>query len=240
MISAKYKVVLLDIEGTTSAIDFVHTTMFDYARKNLEDFLVSSFETKETIEALEVFAQDEKQPSLAAFLVGASSKAEKIDRIVNLASQRMKEDSKATGLKALQGMVWRKGFNNGELKGHIYNDVPDAFNRWKKSGITIAIYSSGSILAQKIYFANTIFGNLGTLISNHFDTTSGPKRISSSYENITNILNAKAGDILFLSDVTEELDAAKAAGMATGLLIRPGNKPAGNNDHIAYHDFNTL
>ena len=240
MISAKYKVVLLDIEGTTSAIDFVHTTMFDYARNNLEDFLVSSFETKETIEALEVFAQDEKQPSLAAFLVGASSKAEKIDRIVNLASQRMKEDSKATGLKALQGMVWRKGFNNGELKGHIYNDVPDAFNRWKKSGITIAIYSSGSILAQKIYFANTIFGNLGTLISNHFDTTSGPKRISSSYENITNILNAKAGDILFLSDVTEELDAAKAAGMATGLLIRPGNKPAGNNDHIAYHDFNTL
>ena len=240
MISAKYKVVLLDIEGTTSAIDFVHTTMFDYARNNLEDFLVSSFETKETIEILEVFAQDEKQPSLAAFLVGASSKAEKIDRIVNLASQRMKEDSKATGLKALQGMVWRKGFNNGELKGHIYNDVPDAFNRWKKSGITIAIYSSGSILAQKIYFANTIFGNLGTLISNHFDTTSGPKRISSSYENITNILNAKAGDILFLSDVTEELDAAKAAGMATGLLIRPGNKPAGNNDHPAYDDFNTL
>lgn len=240
MISAKYKVVLLDIEGTTSAIDFVHTTMFDYARNNLEDFLVSSFETKETIETLEVFAQDEKQPSLAAFLVGTSSKAEKIDRIVNLASQRMKEDSKATGLKALQGMVWRKGFNNGELKGHIYNDVPDAFNRWKKSGNTIAIYSSGSILAQKIYFANTIFGNLGTLISNHFDTTSGPKRISSSYENITNILNAKAGDILFLSDVTEELDAAKAAGMATGLLIRPGNKPAGNNDHIAYHDFNTL
>jgi len=240
MISAKYKVVLLDIEGTTSAIDFVHTTMFDYARNNLEDFLVSSFETKETIETLEVFAQDEKQPSLAAFLVGTSSKAEKIDRIVNLASQRMKEDSKATGLKALQGMVWRKGFNNGELKGHIYNDVPDAFNRWKKSGNTIAIYSSGSILAQKIYFANTIFGNLGTLISNHFDTTSGPKRISSSYENITNILNAKAGDILFLSDVTEELDAAKTAGMGTGLLIRPGNKPAGNNEHIAYHDFNTL
>ena len=240
MISAKYKVVLLDIEGTTSAIDFVHTTMFDYARNNLEDFLVSSFETKETIEALEVFAQDEKQPSLTAFLIGTSSKAEKIDRIVNLASKRMKEDSKATGLKALQGLVWRKGFNNGELKGHIYNDVPDAFNRWKISGITIAIYSSGSILAQKIYFANTIFGNLGTLISNHFDTTSGPKRISSSYENITNILNAKAGDILFLSDVTEELDAAKAAGMATGLLIRPGNKPAGNNDHIAYNDFNTL
>lgn len=240
MISAKYKVVLLDIEGTTSAIDFVHTTMFDYARNNLEGFLVSSFETKETIEALEVFAQDEKQPSLAAFLEGTSSKSEKIARIVNLASQRMKEDSKATGLKALQGMVWRTGFNNGELKGHIYNDVPDAFNRWKKSGITIAIYSSGSILAQKIYFANTTFGNLGTLISNHFDTTSGPKRISSSYKNITNILNAKAGDILFLSDVTEELDAAKAAGMATGLLIRPGNKPAGNNDHPAYDDFNTL
>lgn len=240
MISAKYKVVLLDIEGTTSAIDFVHTTMFDYARNNLEDFLVSSFETKETIEALEVFAQDEKKPSLAAFLEGTSSKAKNISRIVNLASQRMKEDSKATGLKALQGMVWRKGFNNGELKGHIYNDVPDAFNRWKISGITIAIYSSGSILAQKIYFANTIFGNLGTLISNHFDTTSGPKRISSSYKNITKKLNAKAGDILFLSDVTEELDAAKAAGMATGLLIRPGNKPAGNNDHPAYNDFNTL
>lgn len=240
MTNAKYKVVLLDIEGTTSAIDFVHTTMFDYARNNLEGFLLSSFETKETTEALVVFAQNENHPSLAAFFEGASSKTEKITRIVNLATQRMKEDSKATGLKALQGLVWRKGFNNGELKGHIYNDVPDAFSRWKKSGITIAIYSSGSILAQKIYFANTTFGNLGTLISHHFDTTSGPKRISSSYENITNIINVKADDILFLSDVTEELDAAKAAGMATGLLIRPGNKPAGNKDHIAYDDFNTL
>jgi enolase-phosphatase E1 len=115
MISAKYKVVLLDIEGTTSAIDFVHTTMFDYARNNLEDFLVSSFETKETIDALEVFAQNENCPTLAVFLEGTSSKAKNISRIVNLASQRMKEDSKATGLKALQGMVWRKGFNNGEL-----------------------------------------------------------------------------------------------------------------------------
>jgi enolase-phosphatase E1 len=240
MISGKYKVVLLDIEGTTSAIDFVHTIMFDYARNNLEDFLDSNFETQETIDALEVFAQDEKQPSLAAFLVGTSSKAEKIDRIVNLASQRMKEDSKATGLKALQGMVWRKGFNNGELKGHIYNDVPTAFHRWKNANLTIAIYSSGSILAQKIYFANTTAGNLGTLITHHFDTTSGPKRTASSYKIIANNLCADASEILFLSDVTEELDAAKNAGMGTGLLIRPGNKPAGNNDHIAYDDFNTL
>ncbi len=240
MISAKYKVVLLDIEGTTSAIDFVHTTMFDYARNNLESFLSSSFETKETSETLEVFAKNENHPSLSAFLDGAISKAEKITRLVNLATQRMKEDSKATGLKALQGLVWRKGFNSGELKGHIYHDVPDAFNRWKSAGTTIAIYSSGSILAQKIYFANTTYGNLGAQITHHFDTTSGPKRTSSSYENIANNLNAKASDILFLSDVTEELDAAKTAGMGTGLLIRPGNKPAGNNDHIAYHDFNNI
>jgi len=149
MISEKYKVVLLDIEGTTSAIDFVHTTMFDYARNNLEGFLDSSFETKETIDALEVFAQNENCPTLAVFLEGTFSKSEKITRIVTLAIQRMKEDSKATGLKALQGLVWRKGFNNGELKGHIYEDVPTAFHRWKSSKLTIAIYSSGSILAQK-------------------------------------------------------------------------------------------
>ena len=134
MISEKYKVVLLDIEGTTSAIDFVHTTMFDYARNNLEGFLDSSFETKETIDALEVFAQNENCPTLAVFL----------------------------------------------------------------------------------------------------------ERTSSSYENIANNLCVDASEILFLSDVTEELDAAKTAGMGTGLLIRPGNKPAGNNEHIAYHDFNTL
>ena len=240
MISDKYKVVLLDIEGTTSAIDFVHTTMFDYARNNLEGFLDSSFETKETIDALEVFAQNENCPTLAVFLEGTSSKSEKITRIVTLAIQRMKEDSKATGLKALQGLVWRTGFNNGELKGHIYEDVPTAFHRWKSSNLTIAIYSSGSILAQKIYFANTTAGNLGTLITHHFDTTSGPKRTSSSYENIANNLCTDASEIIFLSDVTEELDAAKTAGMGTGLLIRPGNKPAGNNEHIAYHDFNTL
>lgn len=240
MTSTKYKVILLDIEGTTSAIDFVHTTMFDYAHNNLNGFLNSTFESEETIEALEVFARNENHPSLAALWEGTSTKQEKISRIVNLASQRMKEDSKATGLKALQGMVWRKGFNNGELKGHIYEDVPTAFNRWKSAGTTIAIYSSGSILAQKIYFANTTFGNLGTHITHHFDTTSGPKRISSSYENITNNLNTNPANILFLSDVTEELDAAKVAGMATGLLIRPGNKPAGNNEHVAYHDFSTL
>jgi len=240
MISTKHKVILLDIEGTTSAIDFVHTTMFDYARNNLNGFLISNFESDETIEALEVFARNENHPSLAVFCEGASSIEEKITRIVNLASQRMKEDSKATGLKALQGLVWRKGFNNGELKGHIYQDVPAAFNRWQASGIIIAIYSSGSILAQKIYFANTTFGDLGTQITHHFDTTFGPKRISSSYENIANNLNTNAANILFLSDITEELDAAKVAGMATGLLIRPGNKPAGNNDHNPYSDFDTL
>lgn len=240
MITAKYKVVLLDIEGTTSAIDFVHTTMFDYAHNNLEEFLVSSFETTETTQALEVFAQNENCPTLAVFLEGTSSKSEKIIRIVTLASQRMREDSKGTGLKALQGLVWRKGFINGELKGHIYEDVAAAFHRWKSANLTIAIYSSGSILAQKIYFANTTAGNLGALITHHFDTTSGPKRTFSSYENIANNLCADASEILFLSDVTEELDAAKTAGMGTGLLIRPGNKPAGNKEHIAYHDFNTL
>lgn len=240
MNSTKYKVILLDIEGTTSAIDFVHSTMFDYARNNLSGFLISTFESEETIESLEVFARNENYTSLAAFCEGASSTEEKITRIVNLASQRMKEDSKATGLKALQGLVWRKGFNNGELKGHIYPDVPSAFSRWQASGIIIAIYSSGSILAQKIYFANTTFGNLGTQIAHHFDTTFGPKRISASYENIANNLHINAENILFFSDITEELDAAKVAGMATGLIIRPGNKPAGNNDHITYPDFETL
>ena len=155
-------------------------------------------------------------------------------------AENLEKDSKATGLKALQGLVWRKGFNNGELKGHIYEDVPTAFHRWKSANLTIAIYSSGSILAQKIYFANTTAGNLGTLISHHFDTTSGPKRTSSSYKNIAKNLCVDESEILFLSDVTEELDAAKTAGMGTGLLIRPGNKPASNDEHIAYHDFNTI
>jgi len=240
MISSRYKVILLDIEGTTSAIDFVHTTMFDYAQKNLHGFLNESYEKVETIKALEVFAKDENFASLDDFLNGANSKEEKINRITHLARQRMTEDSKATGLKALQGLVWQKGFTSGELKGHIYQDVPVAFNRWKKAGIVIGIYSSGSILAQKIYFANTTFGNLENQITHHFDTTSGPKKTHSSYEKITKTLNINAGDILFLSDVTDELDAAKIAGMATGLLIRPGNKPAGNNEHATYPDFNTI
>ena len=106
------------------------------------------------------------------------------------------------------GLVWRTGFNNGELKGHIYEDVPTAFHRWKSANLTIAIYSSGSILAQKIYFANTTAGNLGTLITHHFDTTSGPKRTASSYKIIANNLCTDTSEIIFFSDVTEELDAA--------------------------------
>jgi len=234
------QVILLDIEGTTSAIDFVHSTMFKYARDHLQEFLEATFEEQETTSAIQLLAINEEYNSLNHFLDGFLTRDEKITRVVTIATQRMLEDSKATGLKALQGMVWKKGFESRELKGHIYEDVPIAFKRWKSLNKIIAIYSSGSILAQKIYFANTTHGNLGQYICHYFDTTSGPKREPLSYQNITDALKLNASEILFLSDISEELDAAKAAKMQTGLVVRPGNKPSSNNVHYSFADFSNI
>jgi enolase-phosphatase E1 len=149
-------------------------------------------------------------------------------------------DRKSTALKALQGRVWQQGFEKGELRGEVYPDVPPALARWRAQGRTVAIFSSGSVLAQKQLFSRSIAGDLTPHLCAHFDTTTGPKRASASYAKIARELDVKPRAVLFLSDVAAELDAAREAGLATALCERPGSVPTGDAGHTRIRSFDEV
>jgi len=150
----------------------------------------------------------------------------------------MERDRKSTGLKSLQGKIWQEGYRSGELRGEVYPDVPPALERWRDQGIDVAIFSSGSIQAQKDLFRSTGSGDLTRFISAYFDTTTGAKTEPDSYARIAEVLDRSPGEMLFLSDVVRELDAARTAGMETGLCIRtPGERtPAGQHRILTSFD----
>lgn len=233
------KRILLDIEGTTSSIQFVFEVMFPYARRELDLFLVSHWEEETVQAACDQIARDAGMSQVDDWEPDADDatlRRHLRDEVVKL----MESDSKTTGLKQLQGLIWRSGFENGELKAHVYEDVPPALSQWQEKGVELRIYSSGSIAAQKLFFAHTIAGDLLGNFSGHYDTTTGPKRETASYEAIAQDFGGDPGDILFLSDVVAELDAAKNAGLNTGLSVRPGNpKVASDHGHAeitSFHD----
>jgi enolase-phosphatase E1 len=193
------KAVLLDIEGTTSSIAFVAEVLFPYARTHLADYIATHSEEVAPILA-EVPGEDK-----VATLLGW------ID-----------EDRKATPLKTLQGLIWAQGYADGTLQGHVYPDTPEALRRWQAAGVAIYIYSSGSIAAQKLIFGRSIAGDLTPLLSGYFDTTTGPKREAESYTKIADATGFAAKEILFVSDMQAEVDAARAAGMRALLIDRSG------------------
>ena len=135
----------------------------------------------------------------------------------------MDRDRKSPGLKQLQGLVWQRGYRDGELKGDVFDDVPPALERWRARGVDVAIYSSGSVLAQQLLFSTTPYGDLTSHISNFFDTSSGAKTSPESYARIAAALERSTGQMLFVSDVTAEVDAARSAGCQVALSVRPGN-----------------
>lgn len=239
MIQFNGRIILLDIEGTTSSVRFVYDEMFPYVRRELAEFLGRRAGNESVVAAAQQIALDGGKKTLRE-LVGEN------DLIPEAAQQRltaevlrqMDADLKATGLKELQGQVWEAGFQSGELLAHVYDDVPPALKRWKDRGQDLYIYSSGSTQAQKLFFGHTIAGNLLPLLSGHYDTTIGSKREAASYTRIAAEVSRPPADILFLSDITAELDAAQDAGLRTGLLLRPGNAPQ-NNDrgHAAISSF---
>jgi enolase-phosphatase E1 len=140
----------------------------------------------------------------------------------------MDQDRKLTALKSLQGRIWAEGYAEGQLRGQVYDDVPPALARWTGAGRRVAIFSSGSVLAQKLIFGHSDHGDLTPLLSAYFDTTTGPKREAESYRRIAAALGAPAAAGLFVSDVVEELDAAREAGLATALAVRTPPGPAGH------------
>lgn len=206
------KAIVTDIEGTTSAVSFVFDVLFPYAAKHLPDFVRQNAERADVAEQLDAVRRDSNAPQAD------------VERVVEILLSWIEEDRKATPLKALQGMVWAQGYHAGQLKGHVYPDAIEALKRWHQAGYQLFVYSSGSIQAQKLIFGCSEAGDLTPLFSGYFDTTSGPKREAQSYTNIQQAIGVEPQDILFLSDIVEELDAAQSAGLQTCGLAREGGE----------------
>jgi enolase-phosphatase E1 len=219
------KAILTDIEGTTSAVSFVFDVLFPYAARHLPDFVRQHATRADVAEQLDAVRRDSDEP-------GAE-----VERVIEILLGWIAEDRKATPLKALQGMVWEQGYQAGQLKGHVYPDAVEALQRWHRQGFQLFVYSSGSIQAQKLIFGCSEAGDLSPLFKGYFDTTSGPKREAQSYRRITQAIGLEASQILFLSDVVEELDAAREAGMATCGLARQGGALAG---HVTLDSFTRI
>jgi enolase-phosphatase E1 len=224
------RVVLLDIEGTTTPIAFVHDKLFPYARSRVRSWLASKPATDPELRDIVSGLAEEMRAegrSVDPAAWGVNSGAWQLDAVVARVNELMDADRKSRALKTLQGRIWEDGYANGELKGDVYPDVPDAFARWTNAGIGVGIFSSGSVLAQKLLFAHSTAGDLSRFLRWHFDTAVGPKLDASSYRHIVQSLGVDAPSVLFISDVTRELDAARDAGLMTLLAVRsPATVPA--------------
>ncbi len=218
----KPKCILLDVEGTTSSISFVHDVMFPYARSRVASFLDAHWDDPSVTDCLPLLSQELEYDSVDQWLGDDQTHAKQ--RVVEGVSRLMDGDVKATGLKKLQGAIWKSGFESGEMTAHLYDDVAPAIRRWNQDGISIRIYSSGSVQAQKLFFGHCVAGDLLPLLSGHYDTTTGGKKEAASYVTIANDIGLMPNEVLFVSDVPMELDAAQSAGMQTVLSIRPGNQ----------------
>ena len=222
--------VLLDIEGTTSSIRFVYDEMFPYVREHLNSFLDEHWNDESLQSCLPLLATDLGKASLTDWIDPATSADDQKQIVAAGVVELMDGDVKATGLKQLQGLIWKDGFHSGQLVAHLFDDVAPAIEQWTASGLDVRIYSSGSIAAQKLFFGHSVAGDLLAKLSGHYDTTTGGKKDSSSYHTIASDFDLPAEQILFVSDVVEELVAARSAGMKTCLSLREGNKDQGEND----------
>jgi enolase-phosphatase E1 len=206
--------ILTDIEGTTTEVSFVYDILFPYFRAHMDQWkTVDSAPMNDVLEQTRLLVLEEQSINL-------SSKEALFDQL----RQWSIEDRKVTPLKTFQGMVWEQGFKSGAIKGHMYPDVKPALERWTAMGMKLAIFSSGSIAAQKQLFGFSTEGDLTPYFSAYFDTTTGMKRDEQTYQLIVQQVNAPANSVLFLSDIHQELEAAHAAGLRTLQLVRPGTQ----------------
>ena len=226
--SPRVEAVLLDVEGTTTPIAFVVDVLFPYARKHLRRHLAelaaSPIDASVLDQLRELHAVDQRAGESVPAWVDAPPSA-RLDSAAGYAEWLMDRDRKSTPLKTLQGAIWEAGYQRGELVGEVFADVPPALARWQAAGVQVGIFSSGSVLAQQLHFRHSSAGDLTPLLRWYFDTTTGNKTDTDSYRRIAAAMNKRPESIVFLSDVVAELDAARAAGLATRLSIRPGNVP---------------
>lgn len=220
------RAIVTDIEGTTSSLSFVKDVLFPYARRHLAAFV----------------REHAAEPAVRAELAAtgeAAGRALNDDEAVSQLLCWIDEDRKITPLKALQGMIWEAGYRRGDFRGHVYEDAARRLRAWKEHGLALYVFSSGSVQAQKLLFGYSDFGDLTPLFSGYFDTAIGAKREAESYRRIAQRIGTAPGEILFLSDIREELDAARAAGFATCWLVRDG-APPNDPPHPVARDFDAI
>jgi enolase-phosphatase E1 len=217
--------VVTDIEGTTTSVAFVYDVLFPYARREMAAYIHAHAHDNTVKEQLVLVGREAGK---------TLTDAEAVRQLL----EWMDADKKITPLKTLQGMIWEHGYRRGDFKGHIYDDVPVNLKRWHARGIRLYIYSSGSVQAQKLLFGHTDHGDLTPLFSGYFDTRIGSKRDSQSYAAITKQIRFPADEVLFLSDIEQELEAADQAGMNTILLDRANNGYSGKFPCV--RDFNEI
>jgi enolase-phosphatase E1 len=216
--------ILLDIEGTTTAISFVYDVLFPYARQHANAYVQNA----DLNDLRREYEADEHAGNHPPDWSG-----DPLPYIYWL----MDQDRKSTALKRIQGEIWLEGYRSGKLNGQVFDDVPPALARWREAGRDVRIFSSGSVLAQRLLFANTAFGDLTKYLNGYFDTTTGPKNEAASYSRIAQAFGVPTSEIVFISDVARELDAARNAGMHTALCVRPGNHPQPAHTHSVIANF---
>lgn len=207
----KIKWILFDVEGTTTSIDFVKSVLFPYSLEKLSSFIdqhQNSFDFQQAFKLISDTIDSEMNKKI------------KVKELSELLGQWIQQDRKHTGLKQIQGMIWEMGYKSGEIKGHVYPEVLDVFQKINENKINIAIYSSGSVLAQKLLFKFSCLGDMSPLIKDYFDTQVGIKSDSRSYEKIITQFKASPADVLFLSDVPLELHAAEKIGLNVLQVVR--------------------
>ncbi|MDH5444996.1 MAG: acireductone synthase [Gammaproteobacteria bacterium] len=201
------RAIVTDIEGTTSSISFVHDVLFPYAKERLPEFVRHHADEPDVMSQLnDIRLQVGKELT--------------IDDIIAQLIKWIEEDKKITPLKALQGMIWEAGYRQGDFTGHMYDDAVEYLRKWHEQGVKLYVFSSGSVKAQKLLFGYSDAGDLTPLFSGYFDTRIGNKREADAYNTIVKEIALPAEEIMFLSDIKEELDAAKSAGMQTKWLVR--------------------
>lgn len=240
---SQVRVILLDIEGTTTPIDFVAKTLFPYASRKLESFLREHFhepEIQSLLQDLRAQHQRDAQQGLPPPRWMEGPMESQLSSAVAYGQWLIAKDSKCTSLKALQGKIWQQGYACGELRGEVYPDVAPAFARWRARQKQICIYSSGSELAQRLLFSTVLSGDLTSCIARFFDTRVGAKAESASYKKIAALLGHKPEEVLFISDAVKEIEAAQNAGMQAMLCVRNPSASAAKPESGVVQSFDEI
>lgn len=243
MPEANVRAILLDIEGTTTPVEFVYDVLFPYARSHVREFLLHNYDSEALQSDLLALKAEhrsdiEQRHEPPAWI--EDSAALELESATRYVYWLMDQDRKSTALKALQGKIWKDGYLSGQLRSQVYPDVGPAFMRWKEQQRSIHIFSSGSILAQKLLFSYTTDGNLTGYISDYFDTTTGAKTHPGSYASISEKIDVPVAEILFVSDINAELDAALESGMQTAICVRQETGTTENSIHRIVRTFEVI